>query len=186
MAISTLKRAAWTTALALLASGSGLYSASLLVALASDDSTWDRYIPLFRSGQDIGFLIFVASLMMMAVAAVAASIGWLIEQINRGDERDTGAAAGTIIRSTDRWRSYKVNRIILLALVLGWVPVASTLEFSQAPEEVDKVLMFVWSVALIFETYQLAVWPCPNCGRSFRGPLPFLPKQCRYCDYKRR
>lgn len=71
------KRIAWLRAFLILLGGALFYAVSLLVALASDGTTWDRYIPLFRYGQDIGFLVFAGGLLGVAIVALTTCIGWL-------------------------------------------------------------------------------------------------------------
>jgi len=195
MASKRPKQIAWITAFGILAGGAGLYSVSLLVALASDGTTWDRYIPLFREGQEIGFLISGVGVLSIAVVALSVCTASVINKLNHGANTDgTGAMPGRSGSNADVWRSYKQNRIVLLLLVLGWIPAASTLDSSHeylnlpiaAERDLFNLLMYPWLAALIIEGYRLAVWPCPNCGRSFRGLLPFLPKQCRYCNYRRK
>jgi len=67
----------------MLSGGATLYAVSLMVALASDDSTWDRYIPLFRAGQGIGFLVFVVGVLAIVVIALTKCIGSLVKHINQ-------------------------------------------------------------------------------------------------------
>jgi hypothetical protein len=45
------KLTAWTLALPILFGGAALYAISLFVALASDGTTWEKHVPLFRLGQ---------------------------------------------------------------------------------------------------------------------------------------
>jgi heme/copper-type cytochrome/quinol oxidase subunit 1 len=73
----------WKAAFLILSGGAILYVVSLMVALASDDSTWDKYIPLFRVGQDIGFLVFVVGVLSIAVVALTKCIGLLVKRLNQ-------------------------------------------------------------------------------------------------------
>ena len=70
-------------ALLILSGGVFLYVVSLLVALASDDSTWDRYIPMFRVGQDIGFLAFVVGVLSIVILALMKCIKLLGKRIDQ-------------------------------------------------------------------------------------------------------
>lgn len=83
MANKKPKRIAWITAFVILSGGAVLYAVSLLVALASDGTTWDRYIPLFREGQEIGFLVFVVGVLSIVIVALSVCIGWLIKRLNQ-------------------------------------------------------------------------------------------------------
>ncbi|MGH9689290.1 MAG: hypothetical protein ACRD5K_19660 [Candidatus Acidiferrales bacterium] len=71
------KRVGWITAFLILLGGAVLYAGSLLVAPASDGTTWDRYIPLFRTGQDIGMLVFALGVLSLVIVALSQCIGWL-------------------------------------------------------------------------------------------------------------
>jgi hypothetical protein len=188
------KQIAWITAFVILAGGAGLYSVSLLVALASDGTTWHRYIRLFRDGQEIGLLISGVGVLSIAVVSLSLYIASIINNLNHGaNVGGTGAMSSPSRSNPDAWRSYKHNRIVLLVLVLGWIPALSILDSAREyltlsialEKHLMDLLMYLWLAALIIEGYRLAVWPCPNCGRSFRGLLPFLPKQCRYCSHRR-
>lgn len=77
------KRKGWKAAFVVLFSGAILYAVSLIVALASDDSTWDRYIPIFRVGQDIGFLIFIVGLLSIVIIALTKCIGLLVKRTSQ-------------------------------------------------------------------------------------------------------
>jgi len=71
----------WIAALLILFVGAALYAISLFVALASDDSTWDRYIPLFRLGQGVGFFVFVVGLLGIVIIALTKGIGMSVKRI---------------------------------------------------------------------------------------------------------
>lgn len=101
----------------------------------------------------------------------------------------TDGALGNDERAIRAWGSYRRNRLALFVLFLGWVPVGYILNLTQErlhlPLAVVEVPMFLWLAAIIIEGSRLAVWPCPNCGHSFRGLLPFLPKSCKNCGHLR-
>lgn len=48
------------------------------------------------------------------------------------------------------------------------------------------LVLLAWAVMIHFQ-FQLVRWPCPRCGRAFRGlwPFPFLGSHCRYCRLPR-
>lgn len=90
---------------------------------------------------------------------------------------------------TSGWSSYKRTRVILLLLVIGWIPFGLSVIWLQTrvdfPALVSWTLIAVWVLFVLIQGTRLAIWPCPNCGKFFRGPLPFLPKQCWYCKHPR-
>jgi hypothetical protein len=119
MANKKLRRIAWITPFVILASGAALYSISLLVALGSEGTAWNRYVPLFRDGQDVGFLVLGVGVLNIVIVALSVCIGWMINQLaydaNVGNTR---AVPSNGASKADAWRSYKQNRIVLLVLVL--------------------------------------------------------------------
>jgi hypothetical protein len=90
---------------------------------------------------------------------------------------------------SDTWRAYRRAKLILLILFLGWIPVLRIANEIHTRFHLSLVVpivtAIVWIVAICFEGWRIALWPCPNCGKSFRGLLPFLPKKCRNCRYPR-
>jgi hypothetical protein len=97
------------------------------------------------------------------------------------------------------WENYRrLRRNVLLsyagiaALFVG-VVLASTLE-SALPAPVEKSifvflgLIFLGVLANLYcRFWKFSHWPCPRCGRLFRGlwGFPWLPKRCRYCGLGR-
>jgi len=83
------------------------------------------------------------------------------------------------------WRSYRLHRIALVVLFLGWIPAASLVDFLQRrlrlPVAIEYVMIILWLGAMTILGFRMALWACPNCGRTFRGLLPFLPRRCRHC-----
>lgn len=87
------------------------------------------------------------------------------------------------------WKSYRRTRLILLALFIGWIPIISIANHLQARFHLSLafpvLIAIVWIAAIYVQGWRLASWPCPYCGKSFRGLLPFLPKRCRNCQRSR-
>ena len=71
---------AWIVALSILFAGAALYAASLFVALASDGTTWDKYIPLFRVGMDTGTLVFAIGTLGILITALVTGFRWLLKR----------------------------------------------------------------------------------------------------------
>jgi hypothetical protein len=70
----------WIAALLILFAGAALYALNLFVALASDGTTWDKYIPLFRVGMDIGTLLFAIGTMGILIMALVICLRWLVKR----------------------------------------------------------------------------------------------------------
>jgi hypothetical protein len=87
------------------------------------------------------------------------------------------------------WNNYRKNRLILFLLVIGWPPLGIGVNWLQArlgfPDFILWSVLTLWILFVIVQGTRVAIWPCPNCGRPFRGMLPFLPKQCRHCNQPR-
>jgi hypothetical protein len=86
-------------------------------------------------------------------------------------------------------RSYRQHRMAIVVLVLGWIPAASLVDLLQRrlhlPIAVEYIMIALWWGAISILGCRMALWACPNCGRAFRGMLPFLPKRCRHCGHPR-
>jgi hypothetical protein len=87
------------------------------------------------------------------------------------------------------WKSYRKNRLVLVLLFLGWIPALGVSNFLRArlhlPLLFPTVVGALWLVAVIVQGWRLRLWPCPSCGKSFRGWSPLLPKRCYYCGRPR-
>ena len=60
--------------------------------------------------------------------------------------------------------------------------------FVKALVLVTVPMIFVGALAGIhYSEWKLLRWPCPRCGKSFRGfwPMLWMPKRCRYCGLPR-
>lgn len=77
--LATRKLIRWIMALLVLSAGAALYALNLFVALASDGTTWDKYIPLFRVGMDIGTLIFVIGTLTILITALVMCFRWFVK-----------------------------------------------------------------------------------------------------------
>ena len=87
------------------------------------------------------------------------------------------------------WSSYRKARLIALLLFFSSVPIAAVADFLQSrfrlPVFLPALVVAVLFAVIIVQSWRLALWPCPSCGKSFRGWSPFLPKRCWYCGYTR-
>ena len=89
----------------------------------------------------------------------------------------------------ESWKSYRKHRFILICLLLGWIPIGllanGLLAHFHLPWFFSTAVSFVWLLLILAESGRVTLWPCPACGKRFRGYLPFLPKQCVHCGSSR-
>src|SRR5260370_14676215 len=82
------------------------------------------------------------------------------------------------------WRKFRIVRITFFVLVLGWLPygrLISSLRAHHWPAAIGFVLVIGYVLTLVSLGCCYAVWPCPRCGRAFRGLRPYTVKYCYYC-----
>ena len=81
--------------------------------------------------------------------------------------------------------SYKRHRILMLCLIVFFIPVVVLLSYLQArlnlPSALRSVFVVGWIVFMFWAGARFSLWPCKNCGKSFRGMSPVLPKGCAHC-----
>ena len=90
--------------------------------------------------------------------------------------------------SERHWSRYRRDRLVMAFLVIGWIPIGlavSTIAESQRWTFLPFVFFPAWIGIAVFYGARLAVWPCPRCGKAFRGYMPLLPRRCRYCGQER-
>ena len=94
---------------------------------------------------------------------------------------------GITAKEPRRWKSYRRNRLFFILLILGWIPAVRILDLLHRqlglPLQIAIVGAIAWIIAIVAQGWRLAIWPCPNCGRSIRGFMPFLPQRCRSCGF---
>jgi hypothetical protein len=94
------------------------------------------------------------------------------------------------------WRKYKVLRLLFCFLGIGWLPfmfgiirLTNRWNFNSAtdyPAMIAWFLVLLWVISACVVGTMLILWPCPRCGKLFRGLFhPFLPKQCVHCGLPR-
>jgi len=101
-------------------------------------------------------------------------------------------------RYASAWRTYKVLRFLFLLLGIGWVPFGygiitltdhwNSNSTTAYPAMVAWVLVLLWVIAACVVGSMRVLWPCPRCGKPFRGLFrlrPFLPKRCVHCGLPR-
>lgn len=87
------------------------------------------------------------------------------------------------------WKRYKKLRQLRLLFGLGWLAVVAGVVFLGQRWHLAAVfgyfVIFVWLLATSVVGTMLVTWPCPRCGKSFRGFRPYLPKACSHCGLPR-
>lgn len=82
------------------------------------------------------------------------------------------------------WRVYRRSRLFYFALLLGGVPwfflIGSLTRFHFFSPGIETGLIIFWILIIFYQGWRLALWPCPRCGKAFRGSALFT-RTCRYC-----
>lgn len=88
-----------------------------------------------------------------------------------------------------KWHSYKRNRLFFFFLFLAWIPfvrgVSYFVETLHVSVIIGDIFGIAWIVVMFIQGSRLALWPCPRCGKSFRGWFPYLRKRCSHCNLPR-
>lgn len=90
------------------------------------------------------------------------------------------------------WRDYRTRRRLLVAAIVGFVPVLawSTQALPQltGSEGPGHVLLSAWITALVGAAVRFASFRCPSCGDHFDWTLwvanPFSD-ECLHCGFRR-
>src|SRR6266404_3819674 len=89
----------------------------------------------------------------------------------------------------EHWQAYKRHRLALVLLFLTWIPAVRLGDVIQTHLHLGEVfgiaVPVVWIILIFLEGLRVASWPCPSCGKIFRGLSPILPRQCAHCHTPR-
>jgi hypothetical protein len=99
-------------------------------------------------------------------------------------------------RYASAWRRYKILRLLFLLLAIGWFPFAfavitllphqETVSAFSYSAMLSWFLIALWVLAACVVGTMRVLWPCPRCGKLFRGFSQLtLPKQCVHCGLPR-
>jgi hypothetical protein len=87
------------------------------------------------------------------------------------------------------WNSYKRHRVLLLFLVVFFIPLTRLVGYLEVrlnlPYAVMALFVVGWILFIFWAGGRFALWPCKNCGKSFRGMSPLLPERCAHCGLLR-
>jgi hypothetical protein len=90
---------------------------------------------------------------------------------------------------SDAWSKYRRNRSIALSLFLGWVPIMGCFTLLAGHHTIaiaaETAVAIAWIAFLFYFSLRWAFWPCPRCGKLFRGKSRTLPRQCQHCSLER-
>lgn len=82
------------------------------------------------------------------------------------------------------WRQYRTRRRLAILSGISFLlvpPLVGRIMGSGRPSEgIVGFLILGLLVLTIIQGWRVALWPCPKCGKAFRGTAPF-PKCCRHC-----
>jgi len=90
------------------------------------------------------------------------------------------------------WREYRRQRSLYILAFLSWMPVgggiivlADRLRWNAAAA---LAALIVWAFVILVQGWRWSLWPCPRCGKAYRGWISFplvLPRRCYYCKLPR-
>jgi len=87
------------------------------------------------------------------------------------------------------WRNYRVLRNAYFAIILGLIPFVGLANWSakelHLSDLVPILLGLAYFVVLILVGWSWVFWPCPRCGRWFRGWRMWPGSSCYYCGLPR-
>ena len=93
-----------------------------------------------------------------------------------GHRRDSLSVMGTAKEHSIDWKSYKRHRGLLLCLFVFFIPLTRLVGFFQVhlnlPSAATAVFSVAWILFIFWAGGRFALWPCRNCGKSFRGLSP--------------
>src|SRR5690242_5382988 len=82
------------------------------------------------------------------------------------------------------WTEYRRRRYLAILFGLCFLVVppltGRVMGNNRTSESIVGVLILALLLLTLVECWRLAMWPCPRCGKAFRGTAPF-PRKCRNC-----
>ncbi len=98
-----------------------------------------------------------------------------------------GDSKGSYAKS---WRQYRRVRFVAVLLFLGFLPImilGISLDHVFETPFFSYSVAAGWLVAALVSVWMWAYWPCPRCGRGFKGwsLSRLLPKRCAHCSLPR-
>jgi len=86
---------------------------------------------------------------------------------------------------TQAWARYRALRNISALLILLFFPFLAIINLvcmsAHLSDYVGLALDAAYFIGMAFGGVFYAFWPCPRCGRSFRGLRPWTGSHCYYC-----
>lgn len=83
------------------------------------------------------------------------------------------------------WKGLRVRKFWLISLVVLWIPFGLSVSKLGAlfPRLGNAGFLLVLGYVLLTVYIGLlyATWPCPRCGKLFRGFRPWVGNSCYYC-----
>ena len=82
----------------------------------------------------------------------------------------------SVIDYSGAWAEYRRRRLFSILSVLCFLVVPALVGRIMGSNRVSEyavgILILVLFVVLLVEAVRLAFWPCPRCGKAFRGTAP--------------
>jgi hypothetical protein len=85
------------------------------------------------------------------------------------------------------WQDCRRRRFIFVAFIVGFLPfgalVLSSEHWLPWGDYVAFASFICYALAITIASWRYHFWPCPRCGKSFRGMRPtiWMGKSCYYC-----
>jgi len=83
-----------------------------------------------------------------------------------------------------RWKEYRTRRLLAILFAIAFLVapplIGKVLGNGRSSQEVVGILLVTLLILTVVQGWRVAIWPCPKCGKAFRGTAPF-PKSCRHC-----
>jgi hypothetical protein len=71
------------------------------------------------------------------------------------------------------WKEYRRIKLRLLILLFGWMPfgllIGAALPVIFGSYEPTYVMAVVYVILMAYTALQYGLYPCPNCGTTYRG-----------------
>src|SRR6202035_3117932 len=83
------------------------------------------------------------------------------------------------------WREYRRVRLTAIVSLLGFLPFLGCVTILFERMHWNEYVGFAFDAAYLlwmsFSNIRYALWPCPRCGKAYRGLRPYTGNQCFYC-----
>ena len=82
------------------------------------------------------------------------------------------------------WMEYRRRRLLAILFSVGFLALTAIAGKIFSDDRFSSVVVWILAITLlggaVTQGWRVAIWPCPKCGKAFRGTAPF-PRRCRHC-----